>query len=194
MNRELITILGGVQPYLQYIFGDVFGFLAAWTWIVAVMPATLAILSIVFIESIFSAAGITDQAGRIEHKLLSVFVLVVVTGANSISTKASTRLNGFFVVTKFVSIFGIVLAGIVVVIIGKLHPEKNVGGGDWRTHSWFAPRDSAAPDGRTDWTALSAWEIAGHLSTALYGALWAYSGWDKARYNLSKPPNEANVF
>jgi L-type amino acid transporter 9 len=70
-----------VQPYLQHIFGGIFGFLAAWTWIIAVMPATLAILSIVFMESIFSATGITDQAGRIEHKLLSVLVLVVINGA-----------------------------------------------------------------------------------------------------------------
>jgi amino acid transporter len=172
--------LGGVQPYLQYIFGDIFGFLAAWTWIVAVMPATLAILSIVFIESIFSAASVTNQAGRIEHKLLSILVLVVISGANSISTKASTRLNSFFVVTKFLSILGVVVAGIVVVIIGSSHPDENVGGGDWRTYPWFGPRDSVAPDGsRTDWRALSAWEIAGHLSTALYGALWAYSGWDK---------------
>lgn len=111
-----MSSLGGVQPYLQYIFGDVFGFLAAWTWIVAVMPATLAILSIVFIESIFSAAGVTDQAGRIEHKLLSILILVVINVANSISTKASTRLNNVFVITKFVSILGIVVAAIVVVI------------------------------------------------------------------------------
>ena len=62
-------LLGGVQPYLQRIYGDFVGFLAAWTWIVAVMPATLAILSIVFVESAYSAAGITDQASRIEFYL-----------------------------------------------------------------------------------------------------------------------------
>ena len=27
---------GGVQPYLKYIYGDVWGFLAGWTWVVAV--------------------------------------------------------------------------------------------------------------------------------------------------------------
>lgn len=185
---------GGVQPYLQHIFGDIFGFLAAWTWVVALMPATLAILSIVFIESIYSAAGVTDQAGRIEHKLLSVLVLVVISIANSISTKASTRLNNFFVGTKFISILGIVIAGIAVVIIGSSHPNKDVGGRDWLTKPWFGSRDSVAPDGsRTDWNALSAWEIAGYLSTALYGALWAYSGWDKAIYitaELSAPARQ----
>ncbi|TVY82283.1 b(0,+)-type amino acid transporter [Lachnellula suecica] len=180
---RLSLSLGGVQPYLQHVFGDVVGFLAAWTWIVAVMPATLAILSIVFIESIFSAAGVTDQAASIKHKLLSVLVLVVINGANSISTKASTRLNNFFVVTKFVSILGVVVAGIVVVILGASNPSREIGGRDWLTKPWFGSRNSLAPDGSTiDWRDLSQWELLGHYSTALYGALWAYSGWDKAVY------------
>lgn len=180
--------LGGVQPYLKQIFGDVFGFLAAWTWIVAVMPATLAILSIVFIESIFSAVGIADQAGRIEHKLLSILVLVVINGANSVSTKASTRLNNFFVVTKFISILGVVLAGVSVVIIGLSDPNKDVGGRDWLTKPWFGFRNSVTPDGSViDWTKLSEWEMFGHYSTALYGALWAYSGWDKVGYTYIPP-------
>lgn len=150
------------------------------------MPATLAILSIVFVESIFSAAGVTDQAGRWEHKLLSVLVLGAINGANSISTTASTRLNNFFVVTKFVSIAGVVVAGAVVVVLGTADPEKDAGGGDWATKPWFRFRDSIAPDGSTiDWGELSTWETLGHYSTALYGALWAYSGWDKASCNSS---------
>ena len=144
------------------------------------MPATLAILSIVFIESIFSATGVTDQAGKIAHKLLSILVLIVTNAANSISTRASTRLNNFFVMTKFVAILGVVVAGIVVVILGASDRNKDVGGGDWLTKPWFGYRDSVSPDGTTiDWRTLSEWEILGHYSAALYGALWAYSGWDK---------------
>ena len=55
-----------MQPYLRYIYGDVFGFLAAFTWVFAVMPATLAILSIVFVESIYSAAGVAGESSRLE--------------------------------------------------------------------------------------------------------------------------------
>jgi len=173
---------GGVQPYLRYMFGDVFGFLAAWTWIVAVMPATLAILSIVFVESIYSAAGVTGQEGRLEHKLLSVGVLVAVSLANSISTKASTRLNNFFVVTKFVAIAAVVLAALVVVVLHVVWGTDPTTSEplDWWRKSWFSYRDSANPDGSiTHWEDLSQWETMGHLSAALYGALWAYSGWDK---------------
>ncbi|KAJ0162781.1 amino acid transporter -like protein [Colletotrichum tanaceti] len=174
---------GGIQPFLQHIYGDVFGFLAAWTWIVAVMPATLAILSIVFVESIYSAGGVTDQAGALPHKLFSVLILVVMNGANSISTKASTRLNNLFVVTKFVSIFAVVLAGVVVVILQVSDHDRDVGGRDWFNRPWFGNRRTAVPGGGgVDWDKVGAWDMLGYYSAALYGALWAYSGWDKAVY------------
>ncbi|KAK3382651.1 amino acid/polyamine transporter I [Lasiosphaeria ovina] len=182
---------GGVQPYLKYIFGDAFGFLAAWTWIVAVMPATLAILSIVFVESIYSAAGVTGEGDRLVHKILSILILSVIGVTNSISTKASTGLNNFFVVVKFVTIAAVVGTGIAVIILHSSAPDRDVGGGDWFKKSWFAFRDSINPDGSiTDWTRLSQWEMFGHYSAALYAALWAYSGWDKAIYisaELSTP-------
>ena len=150
------------------------------------MPATLAILSIVFVETIFSAVGVTDEAGKIQHKLLSVLILVIINAANSISTKASTRLNNLFVTTKFVSILGIVIAGIVVVIIQATHPDKeDIGGRDWYKKPWFDYRETLNPDGsKTDWRNLSSWEMFGHFSAALYGALWAYSGWDKVCTSL----------
>lgn len=180
-----------MQPFLKYIYGDIWGHLAAWTWVVAIMPATLAILSIVFVESIFSAAGVTDQAANVSHKLLSVLIMVVMNLANSVSTKASTRLNNFFVTVKFVSIFGVVLAGVVVLIISLANPDSDVGGGDWRKKNWFDSRDTVAPDGSTThWQDVSTWQLLGHFSAALYGALWAYSGWDKGIYvsaELSNP-------
>lgn len=183
----LMSGSGGVQPYLKHIYGDAFGFLAAWTWIVAVMPATLAILSIVFVETIYSAAGVTDQADRLEHKLLSVFILALITVANSISTKASTRLNNFFVVVKFVTIAAIVVAGLGVVIAQLVRPDReDIGGRDWFTNPWFGYRETVTPDGdKVDWAKIGQWEMFGHYSAGLYGALWGYSGWDKVSFNIN---------
>lgn len=159
------------------------------------MPATLAILSIVFIESIFSAAGVTDQAGSIKHKLLSVLVLIIMNAANGISTKASTQLNNFFVTTKFVTILVVVVAGLAVVIIGLSDPNMDVGGRDWLTKSWFGYRDSVQSDGTIiHWSKLSTWEMLGYFSTALYGALWAYSGWDKVSYLHHLPSEERFMY
>jgi len=170
---------GGIQPYLTYIYGEVFGYMAAWSWIVATMPATLAILSIVFVESIYSSFGINEPHPPITHKLLSLLVLVVVSTANSISTKTSTRLSGFFVAVKFLTIFLLIVAGLTVVFI-FVGGGSDLGGGDWHEKGWFAPRDTVLPDGTLfDWRGVGVWQSLGFYSTALYGALWAYSGWDK---------------
>lgn len=147
------------------------------------MPATIAILSIVFVESIYSALGVTDEAGSLTHKLLAILVLVVVSIANSISTKASTRLSSFFLGTKFASIILIVVAGLAVVVLQTNNPDRtDIGGRDWYVKNWFGTRNTKDQNGgTTDWDSLSSWEMLGHYSAAIYGALWAYSGWDKVR-------------
>jgi L-type amino acid transporter 9 len=170
---------GGIQPYLTYIYGPFWGYMAAWSWVVATMPATLAILSIVFVESIYSSMGVNEPSPPITHKLLSLLVLLCVTSLNSISTKTSTRLSGFFVAIKLLTILLLIVAGLVVVFV-FVGGGKDFGGSDWHSHNWFAPRDTVLPDGeRFDWTKVTTWESLGFYSTALYGALWAYSGWDK---------------
>ncbi|KAJ2905535.1 hypothetical protein MKZ38_005179 [Zalerion maritima] len=197
---------GGVQPYLTHCFGEIFGFLAGWTWITSVMPATLAILSIIFVEIIFSAFGVdsapsTAAAGQgsfktvVIHKLLSILVLCLTSLANSIGTDASTKLNKLFVTVKFLAISVVVAAGLAVVVVVSASGRDNIGGTDWHTHSWFTPRSHTInPDGSlTEWPSLSLWAILGHCCTALYGALWGYSGWDKAIYvssELSQPSRQ----
>lgn len=92
-------------------------------------------------------------------------------------------------ITKSVSTAAVVIAGIVVVIVQLAHPDNvEVGGRDWVTKLWFGVRESLNPDGsRTDWRELSRWDLAGRLSGALYGALWAYSGWDKVSLVCPRP-------
>ncbi|GKZ71384.1 Y+L amino acid transporter [Aspergillus niger] len=187
---------GGVQPYLQYIYGEVFGFLAAWTWVIAVVPASLAILSIVFVESIYSATGVTDQPNTMTHKILSALLLLLISMANSVSTQFSTRLSRFFVTTKFAAILVTVVAGLGVVVYhlagwDRASPSAPQ---DWLDRDWFAARNTIGLDGNEiEWQNLHGWETLGHYSAALYGALWAYSGWDKAIYisvELSAPARQ----
>ncbi|KAF1919962.1 amino acid/polyamine transporter I, partial [Ampelomyces quisqualis] len=173
---------GGIQAYLAYVYGDGVGYMAAWSWIVATMPATLAILSIVFVESVYSCFGVSESSPSASHKVASCGVLVCVTILNSISTRTSTRLSGFFVAVKLLTILLLIVAGLVVVFVYTAK-EKDWGGGDWHSKGWFEQRDTVLPDGtRLDWGEVSTWESLGFYSTALYGALWAYSGWDKANY------------
>ncbi|KAF2741825.1 amino acid transporter, partial [Sporormia fimetaria CBS 119925] len=176
---------GGIQPFLTRLYGEVCGFLAAWSWIGATMPATLAILSLVFVESVCSAFGWkVGEGGEWGRKVGAIWVLVVVGVLNSVSTKVSTRLGKVFVVVKFATIGLLGVAGLVTVFafVGS-HRRKDWGGRDWHTRNWFAARDVEVPGGgRIEWSKVGAWESMGYYSAALYAALWAYSGWDKANY------------
>lgn len=115
--------------------------------------------------------------------MAAIVVLFLVSGANCISTRTTTRLNGLFVVTKFASVAAVFVAGVAVAVIQFAHPDRtDVGGRDWFVRPWFRARDTVNPDGSiTRWGELGTWDVLGRLSTALYGALWAYCGWDKVR-------------
>ncbi|TID14665.1 amino acid transporter [Venturia nashicola] len=180
---------GGIQFYLRYIYGDLFWFLAAWAWVTAVMPATLSILSIVFVESLHSAFSPGGTADGVGYKFLSILVLVIMGLANSIGTKASQKLGSFFLVVKLGSVVLLVLAGLVVAIIFAVDRKKDYGGGDWHKRSWFQPRPSVTPEGTIDWTQVGTWEAFGHYATALYAALWGYASWDKANYVAAELKN-----
>ncbi|PWY61960.1 amino acid transporter [Aspergillus eucalypticola CBS 122712] len=148
---------GGVQQYLQYIYSEAFGFLAA----------------IVFVESIYSATGVTDQPDRTANKLISSLVLLVISMANSVSTQFSTRLNTFFLTTKFAAIAVTMVAGLGVVFyhLAGWDRDNSREPQDWLTRAWFGARNTVGLDGREmEWQKLHGWESLGHYSDALYGA------------------------
>ena len=175
---------GGIQEYLKIIYGDFAGFLAAWAWVTAVMPATLSILSIVFVETIYSAAHSAESgtASGIGYKFLSILILFVNILLNCINTKTSATLGNIFLVIKLLSVGLLVFAGLIVTIIYAADSEKDYSGKDWHRLGWFDPRPSITPDGVIDWTKVTSWEALGHYSAAIYAGLWAYAGWDKVSF------------
>ncbi|KAF8535140.1 amino acid/polyamine transporter I [Trichophaea hybrida] len=178
---------GGMQEYLRYIYGDMAAFLMAWIWIMVTKPASMAILSILLMESIESAiadptASKSPPAG-LSQGLFAVLALIFVVLLNSISSKMSTRLGEGFVVMKLATVILIVVGGVAVVLRHVISPEKaQWGGREWYERNWFQPRKSMSGEQPVDWPRLSMWESLGHYSAAIYAGLWAYSGWDNANF------------
>jgi amino acid transporter len=187
---------GGIQEYLKMVYGDAMGFLAAWTWIMCVMPATLGILGIVFVktayEAVFSRSEVASSSWA--QKGFSVLVIFVTALVNCMGTKTSTTLNNISALIKLLSIGFIVIAAVVVAIIYTAsHGRYDPGGGDWHESSWFHARLSVTPDGNVDWRNINGWETFGHLCAAIYAALWAYAGWDKACFARKSSDIPANI-
>jgi amino acid transporter len=46
---------GGIQEYLRYCYGDVYGFMFAWIWLLVSRPYAMAMVALVFFEYLFKA-------------------------------------------------------------------------------------------------------------------------------------------
>lgn len=171
---------GGMQDYLQYMYGDTSAFTMAWMWIVIVKPASMATLSILFVEALSLGLATTGIEGvsYVHTKLAALLTWVVVVLFNCINTRMTTRLSEYFVLLKLTTVLLIAFTGLIVFVNHFANPDSSFSGNkDWYTRNWFRYRVNDI-----DWSGVSNWDLLGHLGAAVYGGLWAYSGWDNVRH------------
>ena len=174
-----LPLNGGMQEYLQYIYGDTMAFLMAWIYIMAVKPSAMAILSIVIAESVGSVIWPSAPPAEWLLKVIAVTAMVVIVLANSINTKTTMRLSESFTFSKIGTVALIVLGGVVALFAHFINPDSALSGSkDWYSRDWFKARPTLSNGHRVDWTTIGTWEQLGHYSSAIYAGLWAYDGWD----------------
>ena len=175
-----IPVNGGMQEYLGYIYNDFVASVMSWTWIVALKPSSVAILCIIFAEywttNIFSAANKSVWV----DKILALATLASMLLVNCISSASSTNLTTILFFTKLFAILLLIVLSLLVVAT-NLNGDGSGPSDDWKTKSWFASRTVKDGGATVDWAAISTWQLLGHSTTALYAALWGYSGWDHVK-------------
>ncbi|KAF2729626.1 amino acid transporter [Polyplosphaeria fusca] len=188
-----LPLNGGMQEYLRHVYGDTMAFLMAWIYIMGVKPSSMAIQSIVIAESIGS---ISPASPLVDGWLVGIAALAFVSMVvlNSINTKLTLRLSESFTAVKITTVALIVVAGFVAVIAHLTNPNSSLSGArDWYSKNWFQTRPSASDGKIVDWTSISTWERYGHYSAAIYGAVWAYDGWDNANMVASEITNPGHA-
>ncbi|KAF1958302.1 amino acid transporter [Byssothecium circinans] len=186
-----IPLNGGMQEYLRYVYGDTMAFLMAWVYIMAAKPSAMAIQSIVIAESIGSISSFSSSVNAaIVLKLIATATFICIVLINSISTKVTMRLSESFTSIKIVTVFLVVLGGLIAVIAYLVNPNSSLSGAaDWHEKDWFSTRPTVSEGHTIDWPSMGAWESLGHYSAAIYGGLWAFDGWDNANVVASEIRN-----
>lgn len=164
---------GGVQEYLRVCYGDFYGFLFTWIWVLVSKPAAMAIISTVFADYLCRAFQ-PGEAAPVSLKMLVAFSgLTFITILNCLGAKTGARVANGFLVLKLFAIFSICFLGVIVVI-------KGTGGGVDRDNSGWFGND-------TEHQHSSPWTLVGSLVTGLYGALFCYGGWETVSKYSHKP-------
>ncbi|KAF8866377.1 amino acid transporter [Acephala macrosclerotiorum] len=159
---------GGVQEYLRTCYGDAWGFLFSFGYIVIGKPCSVAIISGIFAEHLKSI--ILPEAWRNEwlNKFVALLGAGLITAVNCWGTNTgASAANGFFLL-KVLGLFSIVVVGLVVGVSGK--------GNDLTV--WIP--DKVAEDAGSGQPSL--WVLVGEYTTAMFGALFTYGGWETANY------------
>jgi APA family basic amino acid/polyamine antiporter len=143
---------GGVYVYLKEAYGELFGFLYGWAYLLVINSGAIAALSIAcayYLAFIFPL----DETGI---KITAIIALIVVTIVNILRVRVAEVFTNVFTGLKLLGIVAVVVIGI---FWGKAGPDL------------FHAHNSASTG-----SLLSAFGL------ALIGVLWSYGGWQHASY------------
>lgn len=158
---------GGVQEYLRGCYGDACGFLFSFGYILIGKPCSIAIISGIFAEHL--NAIVLPETWRNEwlNKLVAFLGALLITGINCWGTNTgASAANGFFVL-KIVGLFSIAVIGLAIGVSGK--------GND--LFAWIPDKMAQESD-----QPVALWLLVGEYTTAMFGALFTYAGWESANY------------
>ncbi len=143
---------GGVYQYLKEAYGDLFGFLYGWAYLVVITSGAIAALCIACATYI----GFLIPMGQHGITLIAIFLLIVVTLVNILRVKAGEMFSNIFTGLKLLGIAGVILVGF---FMGKAGNLSIASAGSGSTSNIFNA-----------------------FGLALIGVLWSYGGWQHATF------------
>lgn len=157
---------GGMQEYLRHCYGDVYGFLFAWAWILLSRPCAMAIVALVFSEYLFKTLSPDHDADVWVLKGTALLAITGITLLNFMGTNVGASVANFFLVLKLFAISTVALAGVVFAV------------GD------FTRAQAGSPPAALDPGDSSLWADVGGYTDAVIATLFAYGGCESVSVKL----------
>ncbi|KAI9783532.1 MAG: hypothetical protein M1839_003702 [Geoglossum umbratile] len=151
---------GGMQEYLRHCYGDVYGFLFAWAWILLSRPCAVAMVALVFSEYLFKTLLPDHDVDVWVLNGVALLAITSITLLNFIGTNVGASAANFFLVLKVFALSTIAVAGVVFAV------------------SDFAQVQAMFPPATPDPGDSSLWADVGGFTDAILASLFAYGGCD----------------
>lgn len=154
---------GGMQEYLRHCYGDLFGFVFAWAWILLSRPCALAMVSLVFSEYLFRAVMPDLDIHVWLLKAVALLSIAAVTLFNLIGTRTGATAANVFLVLKLLGLGTVAVIGLALAGKALFH------------------REAIFPPSTPESEASSAWADIGGFTDGILASLFAYAGCDSVR-------------
>ncbi|TGJ86033.1 hypothetical protein E0Z10_g2780 [Xylaria hypoxylon] len=174
----LVPSNGGIQDYLRASWGDYTGYLFSWMWVGVVNPAGNAVVSIISADYLLKALRPSDPVSPWPSKIVALGCVSSLIAINCLGATAGAKAANVFMVLKLAALGSIIAIGFTTYVFGS-------GDGVPASDSGWFGWDQASPDESDLWGSL------GHVSTALFAALFCYGGWESAGFVVGDMDNPA---
>jgi APA family basic amino acid/polyamine antiporter len=150
---------GGVYVYLKEAYGDLFGYLYGWAYLLVICSGAIAALSIAFAYYL----GFIIPLGNTGIKVVAVSAIIIVTIINILRVKAGEVFSNIFTGLKLIGIAGVICIGFFMGKPGLLRVQTG--------------------------EAVSSDNLLVAFGLALIGVLWSYGGWQHASFVAGEAKN-----
>ena len=164
---------GGIQEYLRHCYGDVYGFLFAWIWIIVVKPCAMAMIALIFSEYLYKALSPSENISTWVVKTTALVSILFITYLNCLDTRVSTGTATVFLALKLAGLASVAVLGLAFTINGTEHETF----GQQSLIVSRAGTSSPLPWG-FELHGSSLWTALGNYTDAMFAALFAYGGWE----------------
>lgn len=146
---------GGVYTYLKEGYGELFGFLYGWAYLLVITSGAIAALTIAFAQYL----AFIFPIGQTGITTVAILAIVVVTIVNIVRVKAAEMFSNVFTGLKLIGISGLILVGLIWGKAGTMGAISSISSSIEQPESMITA-----------------------LGVALIGVLWSYGGWQHASF------------
>lgn len=181
---------GGQYVYLREAYGPFVAFLFGWTMFSVIQTGSIAAVGVAFasftsfIIKPLGNANILLQVGEFKitaAQLLAIASIVILTYINSRGVKEGKRIQNLFTVTKLLSLFGIIIVGLLIGASGEIWNAN------W-TNAW-SPNSWQNTGGGISITALSGFALLGAMAISMKGSLFSSDSWNNVTFIAAEIKN-----